>query len=278
MSITIDDQGWIKEATGIYYGADSFGPFAPGQPKWLVLHGTAWPGGTADIIANSWASEVARGQLGAATHCIIDKSGYITQGITLLNTGAGNSGAAGSGRAPYLPAGNLNFVTISVEHCKYDAVYNSDTLTPQQQDTSFAFIKACCDKYPTIKRNVVTIQDCSQGGIIRHYDCDQKNRPFCPGPYPLADLQNFLNGGPSMFSDQLCIQIWESNFKATGRGVPLRDRGIFDEWRAQWLAGHFKGAPLTDEYPVTLPSGKPSVAQNFAGGTCVWNGGNPIWL
>ena len=274
MSVTISADGWIAEAIGIYYEADSFGPFAKGQPKWLVLHGTAWPNGTAVGIATSWADEVAAGQLGASTHIIIDKDGTYTQGITLANTAAGNSGAADSPRASYLPTDNLNMYTISVEHCKY-ATDDSDILTPEQVVTSFALCKAICE-FCNIPKSVVTIQDVSQGGIIRHADCDAKYRSHCPGPYPFADLQNFLNGGP-MFSNAACVQVWETYSPNKGLGK-TRTTGIFNEWRQQWIAGHYKGAPSSGEYPFAFPDGSVGVAQNFGSNTCTWNAGVVAWL
>lgn len=270
MSVTIDNQGWIAEAIGIYWPMGTFGPFASGQPQWIVLHGTAWPNGTAQLIGNTWASQSANGTLNACVHIIIDKDGSYVQGMSLLNTTWGNSGVPGSPRASYLPSDNLNFYTISIEHCKYDAQYNSDELTPAQRATSFAVIKAICEKY-NIPKQVVTVGDPSGGGIIRHKDCDGANRPYCPGPYPFADLQNFLNGGPEMFSNQLCIAVWNSYFLSIGKTPPPRDTGIFNDWRAQWINGYYKGCCLTPEYNVPLPNGDPGVAQNYAGGTCVWD-------
>src|SRR3981081_4374179 len=131
MPVTIDSDGWIKEALDGGYQDLTFGPFSPGLPKWIVLHGTAWPNGRATDIAASWA----RGSQ-ASSHVIIDKDGTIVQGISLKDTAWGNSGATGSPRASFLPRTNLNFVTFSMEHCKYDAATNSDILTLQQQVSS----------------------------------------------------------------------------------------------------------------------------------------------
>jgi hypothetical protein len=275
MSVTIDDQGWIAEAIGIYYGADSFGPFAAGQPQWVVIHGTAWPyngsitpaGGTAVMIARSWAAQVAAGSLGASTHIIVDKDGSYTQGITLLNTAAGNSGAPDSVREPYLPSGNLNMYTISIEHCKYN-VNDLDILTPQQVDTSFALCKAICEKYG-IPKQVWSVGDVRQGGIIPHSACDWKYRSGCPGPYPWADLQNYLNGGPAMFSNDGCVAVWQSKYTGFVGNGASRLTGIFDMFRSEWIAGRFRGAPDGPEYdfPTTWGLGK---AQNFGSNTAWW--------
>jgi hypothetical protein len=276
MTVTIDQFGWAKEATGIYWGPDSFGPFVPGVPLWIVLHGTAWPGGTATIIGNEWAAVTNAGRVGAATHAIIDKDGSWVQGITFKDTAAGNSGAFDSPRAAYLPQGNLNLCTVSIEHCKYDASFNSDILTSAQQTTSFELVNALCE-FLSIPKKVVTIEDVSQGGIIRHYDCDQKNRPYCPGPYPFQQLQDYLNGGTPMFTNAACVDVWNST--GMGSDDATRTTGLFSYWRDQW-ANHknFLGAPSTHEYPYTLIDGTKSVARNFGSNTVVWNNGNPYQI
>jgi hypothetical protein len=83
-----------------------------------------------------------------------------------------------------------------------------------------------------------------------------------------------------MFSNELCIAIWESYFKSISVAPPPRDTGIFNSWRQLWINGNFKGCCLSYEYPVTLPNGHPGVAQNYAGGTCTWDNTTsiPTWL
>jgi N-acetylmuramoyl-L-alanine amidase CwlA len=270
MTVTIDSNGWIKEAQGIYYPNLTFGLFGGGQPKWIVLHGTACNQCTAQDIAQSWASQSFNGTGDASTHLIIDKNGSYVQGLSLLYTAWGNSGASDSARANFLPATNLNYFTLSIEHCKYDAQANSDILTPEQTFTSFTVIDAICRKY-NIQRNVVTIDDCSAGGIIRHRDCDLKYRAFCPGPYPFNDLHNYLRRipmGPGF--NTMVVSIWKTY---------RRDTGLFNEWRNQLLAGNYKGAPSSNEYNTVDPdSNVATVAQDYGSNTCLWNAGNPRWL
>jgi N-acetylmuramoyl-L-alanine amidase len=273
MSVTLDNQGWFAEANGIYYPNLTFGPFSAGEPRWIVLHGTACNQCLAVDIGHDWAALSFNGKGQASTHLIIDKDGTFVQGLSCLQTAWGNSGASDSTRAEYLPTTNLNFVTISIEHCKYDAQLNSDLLTLPQQVTSFAVVEALCNKY-NIPKNVVTIDDVSNGGIIRHRDCDNKYRWNCPGPYPFQDLANFLRR-KDVFSDALCIIVWDSFFNTMGHNtilaIPPRDTGIFNEWRSQWIAGNFKGACLGWEYATILPNGHKGVGQNFGGGTCLWD-------
>ena len=80
-----------------------------------------------------------------------------------------------------------------------------------------------------------------------------------------------------MFSNDLCVAVWNSGI---AKPIPLRGTGIFNDWRSQWMNGNYKGCCLSQEYQVTLPNGDPGVAQNFAGGTCVWNKktNSPTWL
>jgi hypothetical protein len=83
--------------------------------------------------------------------------------------------------------------------------------------------------------------------------------------------KDFLKGGPEVFSNDLCVVVFNSYFVSIGKTPPPRDTGIFNDWRSQWINGNYKGCCLSAEYPVTLPNGDPGVAQNFADGTCVWN-------
>jgi hypothetical protein len=91
-----------------------------------------------------------------------------------------------------------------------------------------------------------------------------------PRPVLAAAMKGTL-GEPVMFSNELCVAVWNSYFSSIGKPPPLRDTGIFNAWRSQWMDGNYKGCCLSAEYPVTLENGDPGVAQNFAVGTCVWN-------
>lgn len=90
---------------------------------------------------------------------------------------------------------------------------------------------------------------------------------------------SYYYGGDSVNWDnfnQMVVDLWNSQeayFKALGQELPARDTGIFTMWRQAWLDGHFKGVPLSREYP--LGGG---VAQNFAGGTAHWVNGQGQWL
>lgn len=274
MSVTIDSAGWIKEAIGIYYPSHTFGPFLPGQPQWIVLHGTASGiGSTARSIATDWGN-TPPGPNAVSVHILIDKDGTVVQGLSLLDTAWGNSGADNSPRAPYLPGDNLNRYTISIEHVKY-APNDIDVISPAQAATSFSVIKAICEKYGIVK-NVVTIRDTSNGGIIRHADCDAANRSHCPGPYPFADLQNFLDGGSmnhfiGPHANDTRVHLWNSFNVGIGHMPPRQGTGIFEWWVSQLNQGNNPGPPTGDEYDLPLGDGTIVKAQNFSGGpTVAW--------
>src|SRR5581483_2487115 len=192
--ITIDKDGWIKEAIGIYYPNRSWGAFTQ-KPRQIVIHGTATANATAQDIANNWANTDGD----ASAHIIINKDGSFVQGLSLRATAWANccltdNPNTGALWDRGLPLGNQNYWSVAVEHCKYDPNYNSDVLTPEQQATSFALVKAICE-YHGIPKQVVGIGDISQGGIIGHCNIDQLNRTYCPGPYPWQALSDYLQGG-----------------------------------------------------------------------------------
>ena len=270
-TITIDADGWVKEAVGVYYQSHTFGPF-PSPPKWGCTHGTASPDATAIDIATNWSRTPADAPNAVSTHVLIDKDGTIVQGLSLLNTSWGQSGAANSPRASFLPAGNLNFFMIGCEHVKYDSIHNSDILTTEQQKTSFLFWDAVT-RFHHIPREVITISDCSKGGIIRHKDCDGLNRPFCPGPYPFQELYDYLHRRYTLTTEELNT-LWSSNIPNLRLGT-----GLYVEWVKQAQAGNFKGCPSSPEYTLKSPkTGKATVAQNCGSNTMIWDNGAPWWL
>ncbi len=283
MTVTIDTDGWIREAMGIHFTHRSWGAFQQ-KPRQIVLHGTAWPAGTAQIIATEWATSTGD----ASAHIIINKDGSYVQGISLNWTAWANCCLTDS---PYTGAkwdrrlleGNQNHWSIAIEHCKDDKDRNSDVLTPEQQATSFELVKAICD-YHSIPKKVIEYSDISQGGIIRHKDIDAENRPYCPGPYPLGELQQYLGEGtmPDTFN-QMIIELWNSMtdyFKAQNAPLPPRDTAIFNSWRQELISGHFRGLPLTGEYNTVDQQGEQIVAQNYSGGVCRWypKSGVVVWL
>jgi len=103
------------------------------------------------------------------------------------------------------------------------------------------------------------------------------DRAVVPGVPGTVDADIFLGGtivSGSSF-DQMVVDLWQSQagyFKALGQPLPPRDTGIFASWRDQLSNGHYRGVPTSAEYSIhDSQSADPCTAQNFAGGTCIWN-------
>ena len=221
-----------------------------------------------------------------STHFGIDRMGNVAQFVRLNRGAGGNCCPDTDTQGNYLCSafwvplvqqyGNLNLCTISIEHCNDS---NNDlALTPAQQMASNKLNLWLCQQF-----NLTT------NDIHSHASINPINKARCPGPmFDFTQMFNYinanLNGGSNpVFSDTLCIEVWNSFFQQQGSTLtlPPRDTGIFNSWRDQWKNhNNFLGCPLTPEYPVTLPNGNPGVAQNYAGGTCVWDNvkGGATWL
>src|ERR1700737_410561 len=158
---------WVGGVVSTPFPGLTFGPFPAGQPKWIVLHGTAWNMGSAVAIGSSWQNADRTGTGLVSVHCIIDKDGTIVQGLSFKQTAWGNC-CLEPGHSSFLPAGNQNFNTISIEHCKYNPS-NADAITAAQSVSSFYLIKALCEAYG-IPKEVDGIGDASKGGIIGHHN------------------------------------------------------------------------------------------------------------
>jgi len=158
------------------------------QVNFIVLHGTASPNASAVNIGNDFRNSSRQ----AGTHFIIDKDGSLVQCAPLLMPGyAMWSAGATTTHKPYIPVRNHNYDIISIEHCKYDAVRNSDVLTAPQQETSFALVDLLTRHF-----NLVRKYGDDGGSIVFHSDIDGVNRSFCPGPYPIKELVAFLANQP----------------------------------------------------------------------------------
>jgi N-acetylmuramoyl-L-alanine amidase len=210
---------------------------------------------------------------GSSVHYAIGQDGVIWQ-LVLESSGAGGNNKTEPGHDPFWDQyvrryGDLNFCTISIEHCDPDGD-NRTPLTPAQQKASFELVAYLAKKYHIAPDH-----------IKGHNTIDPQTKALCPGNYPWDDLHKFLKGDPPMFSNGLCVAVFNSYFVSTGKAPPRRETGIFNAWRDKWINGDFKGCCLGAEYPVTVPpNGDPGVAQNFADGTCVYNNKTKVatWL
>lgn len=156
------------------------------KPKWIIIHGTAWPGpATAQDIGRFFQHP----NRPTSTHYIIDKAGTIVQCVREEDSAWGN-GIVTAGHAPWWgKSGNPNLETISIEHVKWNGkTHNDEGLTGAQWEASFRLIWYLCNKWGIPKQ----IGD-ESGGVTGHFSIDPINRSYCPGPYPWNDLIQALN-------------------------------------------------------------------------------------
>jgi hypothetical protein len=244
-------------------------------PIYGVIHATAAPGATAQSIFNYFM-----GNAGDCSHFVIGKQGEVYQ-CADPNTAA-SANCCPSDPSPfvgYFNGVNANYGTWSIEIVK-NTIDNSEDVTEAQYQSVVNVCKWLCVVCHTKAQWCTDVS----GGITSHSYLDPVHRPgnHDPGPF---DWDRFwvdlvAGGGTDVFSDALCITIWESHFRESGLPIPPRDLGLFVAWRNSWRSGHFKGCCMSHEYPVSLPNGHSGVAQNFAGGTCVWDNvlGTATWL
>lgn len=180
-----------------------WGGWQPSNRHWIIVHGTAGDA-TIEAVQQTYISNAQRGEP-TSTHYAVGVDGRVGQyvpesGVAWGNgpiTGPSGVAIAGIGNAHdawWNAFGNANPETISIEHCKTDTG-NNNALTLAQQTASFALIAHLCARWG-IPRNVYGVTSYAQravGGITGHFSMDPINRAFCPGTYPWAALQTYLN-------------------------------------------------------------------------------------
>ncbi|SRR6266516_268910 len=193
--------GWVDVAIRKPNLDNTFGPLID-KPWFIVVHGTAETGRpTAVHIAEVMQRKtddfghVIPVEDRKSVHFIIDKDGTLVQQLPITSSAWGNGGPP-PGQPPsdpWLPPGNPNNYTISIEHVKWTAD-NSEELTPQQKKTSFALIDELCKVTGISRRTSKTDpeQVIRHGGIIGHFNISPGDRKNCPGTFPWVELRNFL--------------------------------------------------------------------------------------
>lgn len=160
--------------------ANVFNGYWGNTPKWVVVHKTA-SAGTAQDIAEFFINKTNR-----STHYIVGQDGTVVQCVS-ESDGAGGNCCTDPGHAPFLPDAdgvnfNLNWETISIEHCDPDP-NNSTPLTPEQKTASFSLIKDICRRH-----NIPFRRGDASGGIIGHCDIAPVQKALCPNNYPWEEL------------------------------------------------------------------------------------------
>lgn len=158
------------------------GALKPIKAPTIVIHGSGSPSiPNGDELSAYFATNSAM----VSSHFIVDRAGAVYQCVSLQDGAAANC-CVEDGHDPYWNTflkqnANLNFCTISIEHC--NNIDNSLPLTDAQKNASFALVDWLCKKYGLTRSNVK-----GHNAIAPH------SRALCPGNYPWDDLTVFLNG------------------------------------------------------------------------------------
>lgn len=148
------------------------------NPRWVVIHKTAQPEcPTAQEVAQFFAHDSQQ----KSAHYIVGRDGTIVQCVAEKD-GAGANCCLEAGHDSFWPTGiNLNLVTISIEHVD-PSPDNSTPVTEAQKRASFALVAAICKRHTIAASN-----------IVGHHSISPISRAFCPGNYPMAELQAYVH-------------------------------------------------------------------------------------
>lgn len=167
------------------------------KPRYIILHGTA--GGTSAQAIGNWLNTQTEREP-TSVHYVIGQDGQVVQLVSEADSAWGNGVLSNGHDSWWTP--NPNWYTISIEHCKPNTD-NSNTLSPAQQEASFLLVRHLCERWGIPKRafNPATPHDAAVG-ITGHFSIDPVERAFCPGPYPWAQLNAYLQGAPMAWHKQ----------------------------------------------------------------------------
>ena len=238
------------------------------QPAWIILHGTA-----GFTTARQCADYFADPATEASAHYIVGRDGEVIQCVHEINAAwangaiTGEPGTGGDGvhhDAWWSQMGlNPNLLTIAIEHVK-PSQDNSDSLTTEQKAASFRLIADICQRWGIPPR----FAD-ARGGITGHFSIDPVNRSGCPGPYPWAELWEFVKGGAAMVPSG-----WKDDGKTlvAPNGVKVvqgfRDYVLAHAWHADnWPLESEHGATPVE---ISNPSLGGGTRQRFRWTTLEW--------
>ena len=263
--MSVDYPGAIDMMLPEYYSFSSVAPLT------IVNHKTGGDG-TLQALYNTFY------QTERSSHFGIDLQGRVAQFVP-LNRGAGANCCADP--APYHNTfwdpyirqyGNLNFCSISIEHC--DPAANTTLMPPAQIDASNKLNLWLCNRF-----GITTDH------IHSHKSIMNQSKPNCPGPtFDFDQLFSYINsqGINRMITPQMQAEadaVWNqtANDPPFNGTPPRKGTGIYTDWLRGYVNGHRFGSPTSQEYPLTDFNGNPMVAQNFGEATCYWRNDTPNW-
>lgn len=256
--MSVDYPGALDMMLPINYSFNSVDPLV------IVIHKTGGDA-TLDAVHNTFLSTMR------STHFAIDESGNVAQFVP-LNRGAGGNCCADKTHNPFWNSyineyGNLNYCTISIEHCDNTST-NTEVMSQAQIDASNKLVKWLCDRF-----NIPVTHIKGHNSI---------NDTTCPGDYNFTTLFNYLKASVTMTPNQQkqFNDIWQSTYiPVVTNGIvtyvhaPI-GTGINALWNTARLHGIFLGAPNSLEYPSIDWSGNPIVCQDFGSEHIEWQNGN----
>jgi N-acetyl-anhydromuramyl-L-alanine amidase AmpD len=239
------------------------------KARYIILHGTA--GGTNAESTAIYFQSTQNGSNPVSSHYVIGQDGAVVQCVAEANAAWGN-GALSAGHDPWWSDTiNPNYLTISIEHVK-SSTDNSDDLTPQQQNSSFALIKDICQR-----NNIPARAADVNGGITGHYSIDPVNRSQCPGSYPWLALWIYLKAGSSMipsgWTDDGTILTAPNGQKVV---MGFRDYILKNNWDANnWPLLPSAGLTPVEVSDPALGGGS---LQPFRMGALAWTAGRGVYI
>ena len=214
-----------------------------------------------------------------STHFAVDRDGKVAQFVPLARGAGGNCCPDRDSNGnllcdPYWfgyvqQYGNLNFCSISIEHCNDSA--NSLPMTQPQLDASNKLNLWLYQQY-----NLTTDH------IKGHSSINPVNKPDCPGStFDFQQLFNYIQqGGINPHMNQQMKDIWNMFLAGIGQPTVPYTTGIAVSWQQQYQ--HINaGSPLGPEKRTVDWQDTSIQVQYFSGGLrCEWNNvtSTPAWF
>jgi N-acetyl-anhydromuramyl-L-alanine amidase AmpD len=192
---------------------------------------------------------------GRSVHYAVGQDGRVWQ-FVLESSGAGGNCCAEPGYDPFWDQylhefRDLNFCTISIEHCD-PTRDNSTPLTPAQKDASFKLVAYLAKKYTIAPDH-----------IKGHNSIDPPT--LCPGNYPWDDLWVYLKGSIMDLTNPTLAQYFTATSndqwkcKSTGNVVQYAMLQFYRSYGKDAYCGlTYLGLPLSNEIPI---GGHPGVVK-----------------
>ncbi len=213
-----------------------------------------------------------------STHFAVDRDGNVAQFVSITRGAGGNCCPDRDSNGnllcdPYWLGyvqqyGNLNFCTISIEHCNDSN--NALPMTQAQVDASNKLNLWLCQRF-TITTN----------HIKGHNSIDPVSKPDCPGAtFDFNQLFVYIQqGGINPHMEQQMQDVWDMFLAGINQPLVPYTTGIATSWKQQYQQIN-AGSPLGPEKQSVDWQGNSIQIQYFSGGLrCEWSNATstPAW-